>query len=206
MALSLITLNTGGCCNITRNASLKNYFELLAPKNDIILLQETYNVKSNHPCWKNWPNYIPICAPGSAPGSGVTTLIHRNIEAIASGVIASGSILYVKVKINNDIFNIYNVLIPQSNSFALKYINDMDLHCNQCSDGATIIGRDFNCTDSPFIDRLNKPTEHRPQISMALRNYMNKNSLCDVWRRLNPSNSKFTWFRFTNSDRVSKAT
>ena len=44
MALSLITLNTGGFSNATKNASFKSYFDLLPFNYDVILLQETYNL------------------------------------------------------------------------------------------------------------------------------------------------------------------
>ena len=114
---------------------------------------------------------------------------------IASGVVFKGSILFLKIKVDDNFYNIYNFLVSQSNVFALKSFTEFSTHCDQHKDGPVIIGGDFNCTDDPSIDRLHRPTEHRPQVAMALRYSMHCLYLCDVWRRLNPSENKFTWFR-----------
>ena len=199
MVLLLITLNTGGCSNATKNASFKSYFDLLPLNYDVILLQETYNLSENCPFWKNWSNYVPFSAPGVSPGSGVNTLVKNNIDVIASGVVFKGSILFLKIKVDNNIYNIYNFLVSQSNVFALKSFTEFSTHCDQHKDGPVIIGGDFNCTDNPSIDRLHRPTEHRPQVAMGLGNSTHCLYLCDIWRRLNPSENKFTWFRNSKS-------
>ena len=81
----------------------------------------------------------------------------------------------------------------------LKSFTEFSTHCDQHKDGPVIIGGDFNCTDNPSIDCLHRPTEHRPQVALALRNSTHCLYLCDVWRRLNPSENKFTWFRNSQS-------
>ena len=45
------------------------------------------------------------------------------------------------------------------------------------------------------MDRVDRLTEHRPRISVAVKNVMNDSGLCDVWRRLNPKHKQFTWVR-----------
>ena len=86
-------------------------------------------------------------------------------------------------------------LIAQTDYMALAAVRALFNHCGQCGDGVIVIGGDFNCTINPSIDRLRRPTEHRPKISMALNDTVNCLSLCDVWRRRNPSLQKFTWLR-----------
>ena len=134
----------------------------------IMMLSFFKKLSENCPFWKNWSNCVPFSAPGVSPGSGVTTLVKNNIDVIASGVVFKGSILFLKIKFDDNIYNIYNFLVSQSNVFALKSFTEFSTHCDQHKDGPVIIGGDFNCTDNPSIDRLHRPTERRPQVAMAL--------------------------------------
>ena len=54
MALSLLTLNTGGCSAPTLNASFQIYVETVISNPDIVLLQEAYTLNEKSPCWNLW--------------------------------------------------------------------------------------------------------------------------------------------------------
>ena len=49
--------------------------------------------------------------------------------------------------------------------------------------------------------------EQRPQIAMALKEAFDKRPLCDIWRRQNLDQRKYTWYRNNSSSQygVSKA-
>ena len=47
MTLSLLTLNTGGRSTSLRNVSVRTYVDEIAPKSDIIFLQETNNLSEH---------------------------------------------------------------------------------------------------------------------------------------------------------------
>ena len=190
ISLSLLTLNTGGCSELTKNASFKVYVEQIAFNPDIVLLQETYNLNKNSSCWSTW-SHTPHCSVGPSRGSGVTSLINESkIDVLSSSSIFDGYILYNKLCHNNLIYHVYNTLIPQSDKSAILAISALHNHLSKCDDGIVLIGGDFNCTENPAIDRLCMLTEHRPRVATALKNVMNKLSLCDVWRRLNPIEQK----------------
>lgn len=207
MALSLLTLNTRGCSSSVKNISIYTYINNLGHSPDIIFLQETGNLDENFSSWKSWTNYTPLCNPNPSSGTGVTTLVKNDITILETSFIITGFISFVKISLNNTVYFLYNFLIPQQNSEALRAIKNFLKHSDSLSDGAIIVGGDFNCTLDPNLDRLDMPTEHRPQISMALRGALNKLSLCDVWRSQNPDKRKYTWHRNNPSNQhgISKA-
>ena len=195
MTLSVLTLNTGGCSAQTQNASLKVYVEQITFNPDLVLLQETYDLKENSSCWSVWP-HTPFCSSGKTRGSGVTSLINQSkIDILKTTSIYDGYILYNELCYNNSTFHVYNVLIPQSDRNAILALTALDNHISDCSNGTIVIGGDFNCTENPSLDRLCMLTERRPLVVKALKNVMNKLSLCDVWRRLNPNKHNYTWQR-----------
>ena len=81
----------------------------------------------------------------------------------------------------------YNILILQSDTQALKTIDYVYKHSESLSDGVIIVGGDFNRTFDPELDHLGMLTERRPKISLALNNFINKLSLFEVWRRRTPT-------------------
>ena len=207
MTFSVITLNTGGCVNALRNFSLYRFLSNLTPNHDIILLQETYSLTAQSPCWRNWQNYTPLCSPGPTPGTGVTILFRKNIAPETSTILFPGHLLFLRVKLNGAIANIYNCLVPQANDTALQLFQNLADHSDQQSEGNIFVGGDFNCTLDPSHDRVAAPAEHRPRVSAALQNFVTTTGLCDVWRRVNPDGDEFTWTRKNLFDptRMSKA-
>ena len=195
MTLSLITLNTGGCSAITSNCALNRYFDNLPFSNDVVFLQETYNLTQNCPCWQNWNLYTPLCAPGTAPGTGVTTLVKQGIDVLTSSVLGAGHLLFIQIKAQDTVYNLYNLLVPQNDALAVITIDVLSSHCGQLNEGVIVVGGDFNCTLNPLIDRVDRPAEHRPRLVQALTKFLNDFGLCDVWRRINPLEKKFTWMR-----------
>ena len=196
MTLSLLTLNTGGCSSPMKNASICTYVNNIAFSPDIVFLQETNDLVENSPCWSLWTSYTPITAPGHVRGSGIVTLYKSgSINVIDSQVLFDSYILYVKVQIENQLFHLYNVLIPQDNKIALEAIGCLANDFVKHSDGDILLGGDFNSTLNPSLDRLCMPTEHRPKVADALKNVTQSNNLCDIWRRLHPFEKKFSWQR-----------
>ena len=149
--------------------------------------------------------FYPFLHPGPTRGSGVTTLIkNKDINVSNSHVVYEGHILYHKIELNN---TTYHVLIPQENNPSLAALRALFNHCGKMSDGIMVVGGDLNCTENPSIYRLYMPTEHRPKVATALKDVCNFYDTCDVWRRLNYSEQKYTWLRnnTNNINGVSKA-
>ena len=180
LSLSLLSLNTGGCSSNIKNAALHVYVENLFSSYDILLLQEleTHGLMEMSSCWSLWP-YTPLFSSSISRGSGVTTLINtNNLDIISSSIIFPGHILHCKIKSNENIFHIYNVLIPQTDSIALRAINSLLSHLSLSrDDGIIVVGGDFNCTENPALDRLLTPAEHRPRVAAALEDAVGALSL-----------------------------
>ena len=207
MTLSLMTLNARGCSSSVKNASLYTYVDKFCHKPDVVFLQETSVLDNHFFSWNSWHNYTPFCNPSPSRGSGVTTLIKNNITVLETASVFDGYVTFSKIAHNDVIFYLYNILIPQADSDASKAIDLFLKHSDSRSDGVIIVGGDFNCTFDPELDRLGIRTEHRPKISMALENVLENLSLYDVWRRRNPAEKKYTWYRANPSSQygVSKA-
>ena len=195
MALSMLTLNTGGCSSQTKNASFKIYVEQIAFNPSIIFLQETYHLKESDSCWNAW-SHKPSCSPASMRGSGVTTLINSSkIDILSTHIVHDGHVLYNKICHNNCIYHVYNTLMPQCDKTAIQAITALNAHTSTCCEGVFVIAGDFNCTEAPNMDRFCMSTERRPKVVSALKEVLNKLSLCDAWRFQNPSEKRFTWQR-----------
>ena len=123
MALSISTLNTRGCSDIVRNLSVRTYIDLTLKNPDIVLLQETNNLQETSSCWSLWPHHVH-CAPSDSRGTGVATLFKkkRAFEPLISTVVFQKHILYNKCKINDALFHVYNILVPQDDKKALECI------------------------------------------------------------------------------------
>ena len=91
--------------------------------------------------WRNW-SYTPVCAPGPKCRTGVTTLLKKTLPApLETKTLHDGHILYTKIVQNNSILHLYNLLIPQSDSEALRAIQTLFLHTQHISsDGVIVIG------------------------------------------------------------------
>ena len=170
MAVSIVTLNTGGCSTPTKNASIRVYVDHVLHNPDIVLLQESNTLTHEDLCWKEWP-FKAFCTPGSTKGSGVTTLIKKNpdLEIKESETIFTGHAYYVRVEIRSNIFHVYNVLIPQDDTIAFKTLCAIEKHCSQHRNGVIVYGGDFNCTLDPSLDRFHQPKERRHKIASALK-------------------------------------
>lgn len=194
MTLSLTTLNTRGCSSSIKNASLYTYIESVCNKPDIVLLQET-SVSNEQSFIRTWPSYSSYCNPSPTRGSGVVTLVKNNINVAESKILYDGYLSCTKISLNNVIFYVHNILMPQSNSEALKVIDKLSENSDSCSDGVSIVAGDFNCTLNPSLDRLNMPSEHRQRIVKPLKKVLSDFQVSDVWRKQNPEEQKFTWYR-----------
>ena len=163
MALSLLTLNTGGCSSSIRNASFKAYLSHISSTPDVVFLQEANNLTEDSTSWKDWP-YTPLCAPSLTCRTGVVTLLKTNkLTPLETKTLYCGHLLYAKIALKNSIYHLYNLLIPQSDAEGLCAIQSFYNHCKEnCSNGAIVLGGDFNCTENPSLDRLCTLTEHRP--------------------------------------------
>lgn len=208
MALSIVSLNTGGCSEEIRNLSVQSYVDLTLRNPDIVLLQETYNLHENSSCWKHWP-YRVHCPQGDSRGTGVVTLFknNRNLNILVSTTLVQNHILYNRIELNSIIYHVYNVLIPQKDALAFQCIDSLLAHSSQLSEGFVIVGGDFNCTANPSMDRFCTPNEKRNKVAQALQNVFSELGVSDVWRRQNPTSREYTWFRNNPSkeERMSKA-
>ena len=195
MNLSILTLNTRGCSSSVKNISLYTYIENICNRPDILLLQETCTISDTHSLWKSWSNYTPHCNASPSRGSGVITLINNKVNTLNTNILYDGYLSCTKIFSNNVILYIYNLLMPQTESEAVKVLSILSESRDLCSDGVTVLAGDFNCTLNPGLDRLNRPSEHRPKTAKLLKNLIHDLSLNDVWRKQNPTGRKYTWHR-----------
>ena len=196
MTLCLLSLNTGGCSSSLKNSAIRTSIQTSCNYPDVVLLQETNFLKPNDIRWKTWP-YRITSSVGEHHGSGVTTLVKINekISMTSSENILPGYVNYVNIEVDDTHYHLYNILMPQKNDEALKALETIENHCNALKEGTIVLGGDFNCTHNPSLDRFCNTVENRRRIALTLQNLYTSLQLSDIWRRLNPDSSRYTWFR-----------
>ena len=197
MAFSLVSINTGGCSNPTRNSSFHEFIKQSCFNPDIVFLQEVNDMPTSSTVWKHWQRQINS-TQGKTRGSGVATLVKNNISVLSHAVLYQSYALYTEIELDSNVYHLYNLLVSQGDVEAGKMLEALERHCEQHDRGEILIGGDFNCTHYPSLDRLAITHEKRHKKATTLSNLVNKNTLCDIWRERNPEQRKYTWLRTNN--------
>ena len=163
-------------------------------KIDILCLQETFCTENKLAQFnKDWTGFV-YHAPSDSPHSrGVATLINKdvNFELITIKKSDDGRKLLLTIKIDEKIYNIFNIYAPNNYSEKLKFYKKCDTWISQnLNDNSNIIFcGDFNCTLKD-IDRNNLKVDKE---SKHLHKILKKHNLTDTFRFLNKDKIEYTY-------------
>ena len=190
--LSICSLNVRGLRNSTKHNVL---FEWLKSKKfDIICLQETYcTTDFVNQFNRHWDGPVFHSCSDSNHSKGVAILINpkQNVTVIEKVCDEYGRKLLVKIKINDEIFNIVNVYFPNSTSERKIFIRSLEhwLYSNISDNYFVIMAGDFNTA----LTKINRKSGSYDPCSPMLKKLANRLMLHDIWKFKNPEQVKYTW-------------
>ena len=203
MSLKLISINVNGMRDNKKRSVIFNW---LKEKNfDICLVQESHcATQDDVNTWsKEWKGKS-YWSPGTKMSRGVACLIKHNLDITIVHTDKDPNGRYLCVDLNIDdikisIANIYAPNSPQERKSFFKKLNEkLDLKQQGNEDRDLILTGDFNCTLNPVFDRRNNKGDNvhiNDTGNTELINLMTDQSIEDVWRRRNPKQRRYTYFK-----------
>ena len=169
---------------------------------DIILLQETHiKNKEQVKLWEcEWGGKI-YASCGESNVRGVITMIHPNSVIKLENVKGdqNGRLVCGELVIGEKRLILCNVYAPNNDdsTFFLEMVKLVDSYTATLHEGVIVAG-DFNLVLDPEKDRRGASMSNHERSLQILVDYMERASLCDVWRTMNPSSSRYTWHRWVH--------
>ena len=191
--INCATLNVRGLRKKSKRESL---FAYLNSKNiNIACLQETYCTQDFSEMFnRNWDGDVFHSFASSSHCKGVCILINLKCEYKVLNIHKDddGRKLLLNIMIDDKMYTIISVYCPNNVNERTAFLKHLNVwtkqHCQSVDN--IICGGDFNCTIN-IIDRKTKG--YVDTSSNCLKKYLSNFNLCDVWRRLNPDTSAFTY-------------
>ena len=110
-----------------------------------------------------------------------------NSEEIIPGVL-----LKVKATFENVQVVFLNVYAPTNGLERMAFLNILNDTVKNCDDNDFMfLGGDFNCTETPLLDRNHQ--EPHPASSSRITQIVKEHKLSDVWRVFNSNHRQYTW-------------
>ena len=161
---------------------------------EIICLQETHSTKDSENEWNlQWGNSEIYYAHGTSKSQGVLTAISRKsgIKVLAQKVDLAGRFLILHVSLHEVKYVIINVYAPNEDrpSFFQELFKITEQY-----DGYRIFLGDFNIALNAAMDR-NTNAQTNPQSTNLVNDYIENNSLEDIWRNRFPNRKQYSWSR-----------
>lgn len=202
-SLRVISYNVKGLHNPIKRKKILN--QLKRDNCQIAFLQETHLSELEHEkLRKSWADKVFHSSHRSGRKRGVSILIHRQINFTLTTVHkdSEGRFILVNGCIDGIHVSLMNVYAPNEDepSFIRSIFNTV----LQYSTGILLLGGDFNCVMSQFMDR--KPVSKNPisRMSKTLKHLSIESGLIDVWRNKFPKGRDFTFYshRHTSYSRI----
>jgi exonuclease III len=193
--LNLITLNVRGLRNQEKR---KNVFHWLNSKNcDICVLQEVYCCQNDIETWSKEYGGVFYSSSGSNHSKGILIGISNKVESITNVNLLysdnEGRILGIKIDINENHYNLWNIYAPNDTTDRKKYfVHLRDIIESHSIEGHTIIDGDFNTVLNPAIDKIGGNIPN-PACANMIKSLLDDFELTDIWRSRNGDKKRFTW-------------
>ena len=161
---------------------------------DICFIQETHGENKMNFLWQSeWGNSC-IFANGDSNSRGVAVLFGKGIKAAVNSIVRDfhGRYIICKIILHDISYCVANIYAPNVDDadFFKGIFNEIEkMEC-----AFTIIGGDFNLTMDPELDR-NGPGNYNPNATNLIKDAMESNNWCDIWRVQNPDLKRLTWSR-----------
>ena len=202
MSLKIISLNVNGIRNQKKRDSI---FSWLKENNaDIVFLQETHcnSEHDNKQRSAEWGGQC-IWSTCASASRGVAILVKPNIDVVLSNseIDPYGRYIIVDCSVDESHTHLINIYAPNIPLDRVNFFLFLNNKLKQLTDDRYVVqGGDFNCTQNAALDRRHdkKTPTHtfvEDRGNNELKRLMIENSLEDVWRRRNPSASRYSYFK-----------
>ena len=182
--IKVLSANCQGLRDIAKRTDVLNYLRSMG--GNILRLQETHWLESDIGSLKNiWKGDCFI--NGSKTNSrGVAILISPTFEYTVSKILANneGNLLSIDLKLNDTSIRIINTYSPNIDS--PQYFKNIESHILSTEIEYILLGGDLNLILDPKLDCDNYKHINNPVARKELLEIIEKNHLCDIYRKLNP--------------------
>ena len=190
---TFISVNVNGIRDANKRLSFLQWLSHLSA--DFVCLQECHVTScAESSAWFAPYDFQAVSSPGSSHSCG-TVLPYRNkFELVSSFCDGAGRLASAVFKWHDVVFRVTSLYAPSRNPDGdrfLDYVLD-----NFDSALPTVLLGDFNTVFNRLLDRRGSDTSDDSRESTALLSTLFQ-ELCviDIWRRLHPHVSSFTWSR-----------
>ena len=150
---------------------------------------------------KEWGSSI-VFSHGTGKSKGVAILFPSNLDIVVNEKITDkdGRFILLDLDVNNQNLILINVYAPTKDKKVeqTKFINYMQNCLLQFQEKDLILGGDFNMYLN-LVDKKGLRQEKLSETSRALNEFIEEFNLMDVWRVINPDDTKFTWRGYTRN-------
>jgi len=195
--LKIISFNVRGLNNPRKRTAI--FKHLQNNSCDIALLQEVCSSKDSEKQWTQEWDGQGIFLHGTKHSKGIAVLIKRGIELeiLEKDKDTHNRILFIKIKIQNNIINLFNIYAPNKEIEQIAFINALLGICQRQNIDNTekcIFGGDWNTVLDTALDK------NGGIQSMTKKNYWNRIQdftqelgIVDIWRIRNGVKKRYTW-------------
>ena len=191
--LRLATMNCRGLGDLNKRRDVLNF--LRNQNYDIIFLQDTHLTKtSTHYFNSLWQGKCyHSCHTNRRRGASI--LIKRTVQHTIIDIKHSdcGNFVIIACKLGTETYLMVNIYGPNDDDPNFYTVLTNMLRTYETDH--IIIGGDFNFVINPSVDSFNYAREYNLNAKRIFLNYVEEESLLDVWRERNPNNSEYTWAR-----------
>ena len=192
-SLFLVSLNVRGIRDKVKRSKIFSW--LHAQKTDIAFLQETFLTKDLEDTviseWKG-PCYFNH---GSNHSKGVMILLRKALSLETQNVYVKGDgrAIALRISYDSNCYLILNVYAPTKPVDKRKFFKNLLTWFNKIKKTGDLIvcGGDWNITQAATLDT--RGVAHVQKPPQSFRNFIRKNKLLDVWRKMYPTKKQFTW-------------
>ena len=164
-------------------------------KFQVIFLQEVYSSSDLEKIWlAEWGGKVIYCH-GSKHSCGNLILLNPalDVKVESCETDQKGRQIVLHAKIDDTSFIFANIYAPNEPKLQLEFFKSLKVRLRKDADENLIIGGDMNCCLSPEDKRGGRPTEQKKQLIKSIHDLCNSFSSVDLWRKLHPNESHFTW-------------
>jgi exonuclease III len=191
MSVKIASLNCNGLRNFDKRFFMFNMFHVM--NTDIIFLQETHcdNISLAKKWSKSWSGKC-FWSFGTSNSCGVGILVSEKLQnrVHSFNFDAEGRILTVDIDINNVMYHLVNVYMPNNDKERKEFINNLDRHCNKQN---VILGGDFNFVENIDLDKSGGNPEYGDIGKSELVSLKQIHRLVDPFRKKFPKEKEYTW-------------
>ena len=132
---------------------------------------------------------------GTKHSSGTLILFNPSLDVEVENYETDqkGRLIILRAKIDEFRFIFINVYAPNDQKMQVEFFETLKLRLRKYADENIIIGGDLNCCLTPEDKQGGRPTEQKKQLIDSILNLCNSFNLVDLWRKLHPNESLFTW-------------